>query len=99
MEIYSKTKQNLLLSAFAVAPRSFQRRRYTDMYAGNTEAKRNMCSSTHFVFPCSTYKCMSKSSSIKYYNFTGSVVSEKLGVSAEGMKEAVIRDPGAKDKL
>jgi len=69
------------------------------MYAGNTEAKGNMCISTHFVFPCSTYQCKSKGSSIQYYNFIGSVVSEKLSVSAEGIKEAVIRDPDAKEKI
>ena len=39
---------------------------------------------------------MSKGSSIQYYNFTCSVASEKLGVSAEGKEEAVIRDSGAK---
>jgi len=48
-----------------------------------------MCISTHFVFPCSTYQCMSKGSSIQYYNFTCSVASEKLGFSAR-MKEGSV---------
>ena len=42
---------------------------------------------------------MSKGSSLQYHNFTGSVASEKLGLSAEGVKEAVIRDSCAKEKV
>ena len=83
----------------SVVMQSFYCRKRTDMYAGNTDAKSVMCISTHFVFPCSTYQCVSKGSSIQYYNFTCSVASKKLGVSAEGKKEAVIGDSGVKEKI
>ena len=56
-----------------------------------------MCFST-FFFPCSTYKCKSKGSSIQCYNFTCSIVGDKLGLSAEGMKAEVIHESGAKRK-